>query len=826
MRASPLLLFTAVATLSACKPSLREGVFACSAAADCPSGWICRADSRCYQTTSVYVVTCGDGIVEQAEACDDGNVDSSDGCSANCQQESGWACAGEPSTCALVCGNALLDAGETCDDGDRDNGDGCNDACVVENGFHCLGTPSVCTTTCGDGLVVGSEDCDDGDLGNGDGCDASCAVEHGFYCLGTPSVCTTTCGDGLVASSEDCDDGDLDNGDGCDSACKVEGGWSCTGEPATCTRIPGLVLALTPENGALSGSVFAPAGALTRRPRFRWLEPSPNLSGSFTYDIEVDDSCTTPGYGSCAFVSPEAQSTGIAGLTWRPATPLSASITRPVGRRYYWRVRACHETTCGAWSKVRYLDVGRAANDFDGDGYSDIVVGATLQDDLTPTVDVGRAYVYSGGSAHISNTPSTTLDTPTPQANGHFASSVASAGDVNADGYADLIVGASGESHGASGEGAAYIFLGGSTGLTALNTIVLDNPEHHAGARFGVSVATAGDVNGDGYADVVVGADYFDGVQLATGKAFVYYGGSDGINTSSVQRWVKLDKPLSGEGAFGRSVASAGDLDGDGFSDLVVGAEWQTGAASREGKTFVYYGSSTGVSSATPVTLDNPTGCIWGEFGYSVAGAGDLNGDGYADLVVGAVGQSGGANISGNAYVYFGRPGGILLTPNTTIWNPTDHAGGHFGSSVAAAGDLDDDGFADLLVGAFDQDDGLATDAVCADTQCSEGNAFVYYGSASGVDGSVGSASRQTLDNPANEKLARFGTCVVGAGDLDADGHPDVAVGAPLQSVVANDQVGKVFFFYGTSSGIAATPDGALTNPMAQFQGGFGQCLQ
>ncbi|OGJ82556.1 hypothetical protein A3J91_02395 [Candidatus Peribacteria bacterium RIFOXYC2_FULL_58_10] len=148
---------------------------------------------------------CGNGAIEGSEACDDGDTDAGDGCSATCTVESGYACIGEPSVCTLMCGDGDVDAGETCDDGNVSAGDGCSAACAVETGYSCAGEPSVCTVTCGDGVITGSEACDDDNVTAGDGCSATCTLESGFTCTGTPSSCVTRCGDSIVAGTEECD---------------------------------------------------------------------------------------------------------------------------------------------------------------------------------------------------------------------------------------------------------------------------------------------------------------------------------------------------------------------------------------------------------------------------------------------------------------------------------------------------------------------------------------------------------------------------------------------------------------------------------------------
>jgi cysteine-rich repeat protein len=182
---------------------------------------------------------CGDGQVDGAETCDDGDQTPGDGCGATCQVEAGFMCTGEPSVCGPLCGDGVIAAPETCDDGDASSGDGCSATCQTESGYQCLGAPSLCATTCGDGVIAGAEVCDDGDALPGDGCGATCQVEAGFSCNGQPSVCTAGCGDGVIAGAETCDDGGTVSGDGCSSTCQIQAGYQCSGQPSSCSAICG-----------------------------------------------------------------------------------------------------------------------------------------------------------------------------------------------------------------------------------------------------------------------------------------------------------------------------------------------------------------------------------------------------------------------------------------------------------------------------------------------------------------------------------------------------------------------------------------------------------
>lgn len=198
-------------------------------------GWSCEAAADCSPI-------CGDGQLVGAEAqaggCDDANTVAGDGCSDICSVESGWSCGGEPAVCANTCGNGVIDGSEACDDANTLSGDGCV-ACKVESGWSCAAS-GACLPVCGDGQVVGSEaqagGCDDQNVRPGDGCSATCGVESGWSCSGQRSTCNQKCGDGVIDPGESCDDKNAASGDGC-FACSVETGWSCAGAPSACSDV-------------------------------------------------------------------------------------------------------------------------------------------------------------------------------------------------------------------------------------------------------------------------------------------------------------------------------------------------------------------------------------------------------------------------------------------------------------------------------------------------------------------------------------------------------------------------------------------------------------
>jgi len=246
---------------------------------------------------------------------------------------------------------------------------------------------------------------------------------------------------------------------------------------------------------------------------------------------------------------------------------------------------------------------------------------------------------------------------------------VASAGDVNGDGYADVIIGAPLYSNGQTFEGAAFVFLGGPSGIASGSEASADAiVESNQGfTSFGSSVASAGDVNGDGYADVIVGAPSYSNSQSGEGAAFVFLGGPSGVASADPSTAAAVLESDQADAALGKGVASAGDVNGDGYGDVIVGAPDYSHGDADEGAAFVFLGSPSGVASADPSTAaavleSNQGSGVSGappHFGSSVATAGDVNGDGYADVIVGAPLYTAGQYAEGAAFVFLGSATGV-----------------------------------------------------------------------------------------------------------------------------------------------------------------------
>ena len=425
---------------------------------------------------------------------------------------------------------------------------------------------------------------------------------------------------------------------------------------------------------------------------------------------------------------------------------------------------------------------GRAvsgAGDINGDGIEDLMVGATQGDDGGD--NAGEVYVVFGSTTGFGT-------------------------DVSGRQVIDL------------------------TTLSASEGFIIQGDSEMDYA--GVNMAAAGDINGDGYDDLIVGAPHGNDGGADAGEAYVLFGSASGFGSDVSGRQVVDLTNLSASEGFviqgdtagdfaGHAVSGAGDINGDGIEDLMVGAFTGADGGTEAGETYIIYGTTSGfgtdVSGRQVIDLTNLSASegfiIQGDStadrsGWLISRAGDVNGDGYDDMIVGAYGDDDGGLNSGNAFVVFGTAAGFgtdvsgrqvldltTLSPSEGFIIQGDVGSDYAGFSVSDAGDFNGDGYADMLVGAYGNDA----------TGNQAGATYLVYGSADGFGETV--SSRQVLDLSTltadqgfrvlgDEGGDQSGYCVSGTGDIDGDGFDDLIVGAPYGDD-GGPEAGEGYVIYG-----------------------------
>ena len=403
--------------------------------------------------------------------------------------------------------------------------------------------------------------------------------------------------------------------------------------------------------------------------------------------------------------------------------------------------------------------------------------------------------------------------------NDYASRSFARAGDVNGDGYDDFLVGAWGNGEYGSQTGQTYLILGKASGWTP-DLSLADADASFVGEEVvsstGRHLAGAGDVNDDGFDDILIGAPYCSQVGYRRGKVYLVFGKASG--------WV-MDLDLSQADAsfvgevdedYASRVAGAGDVNDDGFDDILIGAPGNDDNGEDAGKTYLILGKAAGW--ANDVDLAGADASFLGEAsdddsGMTVAGVGDVDDDGYDDFGVGAPFRDnvlGYGTDFGMVYLVRGKASGWSLDVDLGTADASflgEGGGDEAGWDIAGAGDVNADGYDDFLIGAPEYNVlGYASDV---------GKAYLLLGNPVGwaIETDLSTADASFVGEYGDDMA---GSSVAGAGDVDGDGYDDLVIGAPYNSDIA-DSVGKTYLVRGRASGWVT--DEPLADAYASFLG-------
>jgi hypothetical protein len=447
-------------------------------------------------------------------------------------------------------------------------------------------------------------------------------------------------------------------------------------------------------------------------------------------------------------------------------------------------------------------DAASVVGDFNGDGYDDLLIGGLFASPLGRS-EAGVAYLVFGKDGGVGDVD---LDTMSPDEGiailgalpgGHLGQGVRSAGDVNGDGYDDVIIGAVlADLPGRPDAGQSYVIYGDPSGPGEIDLAALAPSQGFkltgstAGDFSGFSVSGVGDINGDGIDDLIVGslgADSKHGTDA--GRAYVVYGKVGGLADVDLGALApESGFTIVGANAgdlVGRSVSNAGDINGDGIDDLIIGANPADGPPNQSplAHSYVIYGKEGGLADidlgalapSQGITITADPAFDYGA--YSVSSAGDVNGDGIDDVIIGAPNDhfNFGRTKFGHAYVVYGKDGGpgdvalADLAPEQGFKITGAALFDNAGCSVSAAGDVNGDGIEDVVVGAFYSD---AAGRIYA------GQTYVIYGKSGGLD-DIDLATLtpdQGFRIAGAARLDASGRFITAGGDVNGDGFDDLII--------------------------------------------------
>ncbi len=426
------------------------------------------------------------------------------------------------------------------------------------------------------------------------------------------------------------------------------------------------------------------------------------------------------------------------------------------------------------------MGFGVLSADVNGDGIDDMITGAPTY--TNGEVGEGAIMLYYGSDSGPSTTPNQIIESNL--ANSEFGSMLAMAGDVNSDGYEDIMVGAPYYANGETDEGAVFFYYGSASGLSTTSVDIIESniAFENIGTDDGNALTSIGDVNNDSYDDVLIGdIIWYNGVDYV-GRVAVYAGSATGIATTTLLASIEGTDPGAD---FGNAAAPVGDVNSDGYDDFIV-SDSNYSAASGTGRIRLYYGGASGPDT----TADWSVEAVENEQMGWTLDTGDFNGDGYIDIIAGA----------GNEDEIEAFYGSISGFPSEPDWQHYDNKISDNNTGWFDVGDANNDGYDDILVGSGDYyNESFGAPGF--------GSAFLYQGSPNGLSG-VAAWNDKPVGDPSS---SGFGASV-SLGDVNDDGFDDAIIGAPFYDNGETDE-GRLYIYYGNSSILYGTGNTDVYNP-------------